>query len=260
MPVVSCPNCRGELDLDAADLGHRVECPLCRGTFTATAEQPPPAASRAPDSPADGEQVVRCRRCDGQVTVSTADLGQEVTCPLCNRWFVAREEGEGRWLPRYDGGGRDRDDRPRRRSRYADEWDDDRDLVEFAKRECNAAGIGLMVTGWIGLALSPLLILVVVLDAGGGKDEAVLIAVFGGFFLFQVVVSILQIVGGRQMRHAKSWGLGMTACISGLGSFLLCGVLGVLGLVFGIIGIVKLNNQRVKRGFQLNNPHYDPDS
>lgn len=254
MPVVSCPNCRGELDLDPADLGHRVECPLCRGTFTADRPVTPPPAARAPDPPAGDERVVRCRHCDGRVTVSTADLGHEMECPLCDRPFVARGEGESGWRPRYD----DRGDR--RRSRYADEWDDDRDLVEFAKRECNAAGIGLMVTGWIGLALSPLLILFVVMDAGGGKDEAVLIAVFGGFFLFQVVVSILQIVGGRQMRHAKSWGLGMTACISGLGSFLLCGVLGVLGLVFGIIGIVKLNNQRVKRGFQLNNPHYDPDS
>lgn len=257
MPVVSCPDCRGELDLDAADLGHRVECPLCRGTFTAEGNKPAaPPASRAPDPPADGERVVRCRHCDGKVAVLAADLGHEMECPLCGRGFVARGERESGWRPRYDRRDRDDDRDDRHRDRYDDEWDD-RKLVEFAKRECNAAGIGLMVTGWLGMALAPLWLVAAALELSDNTGIGAVL--FGGFFLFQAVVCILQIVGGRQMRHAKSWGLGMTACVSGILSFLMCGVAGVIGLVFGIIGITKLNNQRVKRGFQLNNPNYDPD-
>lgn len=250
MPVVSCPSCRGELDLDAADLGHRVECPLCRGTFTADKPAAPPPAARAPDPPAGDERVVRCRHCDGKVTVLTADLGHEMECPLCDRPFVARGEGESGWRPRYD----DRDDR---RSRYDDddEWDDDRDLIEYAKRECSAAGTGLQVVGWLGLVMSPLQLLQMVMVGNGPADEAWLVGLFLGAFLFIVVLSILQIVGGRHMKQAKSWGLCLAACISGLLSGPFC-----LGLVFGIMGIVKLSNQRVKRGFQLNNPHYDPDS
>jgi uncharacterized protein YbaR (Trm112 family) len=47
--VVACPNCRVELDLDADDIGHRLECPACLTTFLArlpekTPEAPPPFA------------------------------------------------------------------------------------------------------------------------------------------------------------------------------------------------------------------------
>ncbi len=43
MPVVACPNCRAELELDPDDIGHRVECPGCLTHFVATrpAEKPP---------------------------------------------------------------------------------------------------------------------------------------------------------------------------------------------------------------------------
>lgn len=246
MPVVSCPSCRGELDLDAADLGYRVECPLCRGTFIAEGNKPAaPPASRAPD-PVGNEQVVHCRHCDGKVSVLAADLGYEMECPLCGRGFVARGEREGGWRPRHD----DRDDR---RSRFDDdEWDDDRDLIEFAKRECSAAGTGLQVVGWLGGIFSLILLPIQIFAAIDDGTEAWAIPLFVGLFLFQAVMSILQIVGGRHMKQAKSWGLCLTACISALLS-------GCIGLVFGIMGIVKLSNQRVKRGFQLNNPNYDPD-
>jgi ribosomal protein S27AE len=170
-------------------------------------------------------------------------------CPRCGRGFVAG--GEKSYSRRYD----DRDDyRPRNRPRYADEWEDDRDLVEFAKRECSAAGTGLQVVGWLGLVMSPLQLLQMFMMGPGPAEAAWLVGLFLGVFLFIVVLSILQIVGGRQMKQAKSWGLCLAACISGLLSGPFC-----LGLVFGIMGIVKLSNQRVKRGFQLNNPNYDPD-
>ncbi len=56
MPVVACPNCRAELDLDPDDIGHRVECPGCLTQFVATrkVEKPPepPAEVPAPGSDA----------------------------------------------------------------------------------------------------------------------------------------------------------------------------------------------------------------
>lgn len=57
MPVVVCPNCRVELDLDPDDIGHRLECPACLATFLArlpekTPEAPPPLAPEpAPEPP-----------------------------------------------------------------------------------------------------------------------------------------------------------------------------------------------------------------
>lgn len=54
MPVVVCPNCRVELDLDPDDIGHRLECPACLATFLArlpekTEDAPPPAPVHAPE-------------------------------------------------------------------------------------------------------------------------------------------------------------------------------------------------------------------
>lgn len=70
MPVVACPNCRAELDLDPDDIGHRVECPGCLTQFVATRpvekspepsregpppaiEPPPPPASDTPPPPTE---------------------------------------------------------------------------------------------------------------------------------------------------------------------------------------------------------------
>ncbi len=39
MPIVSCPNCKQEFDIDAEQLGKICMCPKCGVTFTATAPQ-----------------------------------------------------------------------------------------------------------------------------------------------------------------------------------------------------------------------------
>jgi hypothetical protein len=58
VPVVACPSCRAELDLDPDDLGHRVECPGCLTQFVANRRTepppvPPPAPTVEPDPLAD---------------------------------------------------------------------------------------------------------------------------------------------------------------------------------------------------------------
>jgi hypothetical protein len=54
MPVVSCQQCRADLDLDAADVGHLVECPACLFKFvvrygTAGQDLTPPAPLSEPE-------------------------------------------------------------------------------------------------------------------------------------------------------------------------------------------------------------------
>jgi hypothetical protein len=47
MPMTTCPHCRAELEIDPADLGHRVECPACRAAFVA--DQPVRLPTAEPD-------------------------------------------------------------------------------------------------------------------------------------------------------------------------------------------------------------------
>jgi hypothetical protein len=35
MPIVQCPRCQSELDVEDADIGHKVECPQCQAIFPA---------------------------------------------------------------------------------------------------------------------------------------------------------------------------------------------------------------------------------
>ncbi|MCU0705652.1 MAG: hypothetical protein MUF18_16890 [Fimbriiglobus sp.] len=152
MPVVVCPNCRAELELDADDIGHRVECPGCLAVFLATppapkpppdpeppplpdpeppppptAEPPPPPPPERPDdrpSRRSGESVVlSCPACQGKVSVVADDLGHRVECPMCAQVFRADDPDR----PPPSRSSRRDDDRPtRRRSRDDDDEDDDR--------------------------------------------------------------------------------------------------------------------------------------
>ncbi len=68
------------------------------------------------------------------------------------------------------------------------------------------------------------------------------------FSLLAIAVSGLVLYGGLQMRRLQSYGLSMTACIL---SFIPCftSCCCILGLVFGIWGIVALNKPEVKEAF-----------
>jgi uncharacterized CHY-type Zn-finger protein len=238
MPVVFCSTCRAELEVEPSDLGERVECPACRQTFV--------ALQKRLASLNEVERVVRCDHCDGKVTVLEDDLGHRVECPLCHTLFRARTARAGR---------------DRERPRYDPRWDEDdyedrQYLIERAKRECRTAANALQIIGWIQLVLSPLGFFIL-LD---GNAEVALVVMFISFSVFGLLLSVVQIVGGRQMAQAKNWGLSLIACIFGIAVGLLCGLLGIVGMVFGAMGIAKLCDKRVKRGFQLNNPNYDPDS
>jgi DNA-directed RNA polymerase subunit RPC12/RpoP len=260
MPVMSCPSCRAELDLDATDLGHRVECPACRKQFVAEVAPPvsPPTTPRVdPD-----EQVGRCDRCSREVAVLADDLGHNVECPWCRAVFIPprRPESSRRKdntkLPRYDDEEYETERWRRQRYDEDDEDDDSRSyLIKYAKRECEAPGTGLQVVGWLGIVCAPFQLLQLALPAAPGGQPGWFPYIIGSAVVYQVVMSILQIMGGGMMKQAKSWGLSLTACITAL----LSGPC-FLGLIFGIMGIVKLSNRQVRRGFRMNASQYDQEA
>lgn len=285
MPVAVCPHCRAELDLGAEDIGALVECPACLTQFTAvtgpiSASPPPPpepepgTASPTPPLPDPGTRVIACTECGERVTVMVEDLGHTLRCPMCARRFRAPREpsAEPPWRsaagppPRrasdYDSRRReqydDYNDRARRRRLwpYREHDDNPRELVRYAMTECAAPSTGLIVVGvltvLIGLwrAVSMFWVFDEPVDSG--------LYLLLGYGLYSVLVGGFWVFAGIQMKEAKMYGLSMIACITVLipGVSPCC----VLGIVFGVMGISKLNDPRVKRGFQANRPGFDPDA
>lgn len=241
--VVTCPECNGKVGVLEEDLGHDMRCPLCDKVFTATAGGLPPRASRRDDD--DGPS-----------------------------WRQSRSGGGG--LPRYDDDRYDRRrsrydddeyDRPRRRrSRYDDDSPDE--LIAHAKRECSASSVGLIIIACWGFFGGLLVIVLYAAMLGGafpnpnggpgagGMSEGEMFFNLGQGLL-QLFVSAFPMYAGLQMRQAKQYGMCMIACVIAMVPvFSPCCL---LGLIFGIMGIVKLNETRVKRGFDANKPDYQSD-
>lgn len=311
VPVVSCPHCRTELEIDAGDYGYRMQCPACQSAFTpedlaVRSAQPEPARRTPPPPPPPpppaepGTKVVTCSECRGQVTVGVEDLGHSMQCPLCDKVFQAedpdrrsgrdrdRDGGGGRpWrrgsdrgggMPRYD----DYDDRPSRRPSRYDDDDDDRprrrrrpysrdddspdELISYAKRECSAPGVGLLIIAVWGLlsGIGALVLYTLMANgqlanlnprAGGmGQWE---VAFNIGLSVYQIVFSAFLLYAGIQMREAKQYTMCMIACVMVM--IPLFSPCCLLGLIFGIMGVTKLNETRVKQGFEANRPGFDPD-
>jgi hypothetical protein len=84
MFVARCPKCASELDVDAADRGHRVACPACRVEFLA--EPPPPPPTKKPTVAA--KRVPVTRRWDDD-----SDYVNETVVPP--RHWLDREDDRG---------------------------------------------------------------------------------------------------------------------------------------------------------------------
>ncbi len=295
MPVTRCPHCRTELDLDAADFGYRVQCPSCQSAFTPEepanpAPPPPPPRPQSDTADDDGTKVVSCPECNGKVGVLDADLGHDMRCPLCDKVFTATlgglppratRRGDGdepswrgsrsgdRRRSRYDDEDEDEDDRPRRRrrSRYDDDSPDE--LIADAKRECSAAGVGLIIIACWGFlnGLFSLVLYGAILGGAVGNGGGFWAAFANvpewqlwlnlGIGLLHLFTSAFLLYAGTQIRQGKQYGVCLIACVIAIvpGFSPCC----LLGLIFGIMGLVKLNEPRVKRGFDANKPDYQGD-
>lgn len=285
MPVVHCPHCRTELDLDDVDVGYRVQCPACHSAFTpevtdAPAQTAPPPLP-PPPPPDTRTQVVTCPECQKQVAVATEDLGHLMLCPLCDEQFIPSRSDNLQTSPEDSGDGyrvmaerdegppwrreREDDDYDRRRRRSLayrrDEDESPRSLIRYAKAECSASAVGLIVVGALTILFGALRLVLVggVLATGAtDEDEQLAMAVGIAVGVYSLVMGAFVVYAGSRMREAKNYPLCMIGCVLVLipGISPCC----ILGLVFGIMGITKLNDGRVKRGFEANRPGYDPDA
>jgi hypothetical protein len=141
-------------------------------------------------------------------------------------------------------------------------------LREEARSRVNAPGIGLIVTGVLCILFGfvRLAQLAILLNAmpggGGGNDEMLMIQGFteGGMALLNFIFGALIIRGAIKMRKLESYGLALTACIL---SIIPCSGCCILGLIFGIWGLIVLNDQDVKGSFMAGpqeRERRDPDA
>jgi predicted Zn finger-like uncharacterized protein len=226
---IRCPSCASTLRVPEDLLGKRVKCPRCQTTFTATAS-----------GPAEPE---------GGYTEEPARPARRPAPP-------PEDEDAG-----YDDG--PDEGRPRRRVRYDEDEDRPRRRIRRRSSEALSAvagpAIALMITGGLAIAFSLLGLAMNLLGAGllaaqpagprgGGNNADAMIQGASG-----VVGAILGlcwggivVAGALKMKNLQSYGLAMTACIVAM---LPCNGCCILGLPFGIWGLVAINQQGVKDAF-----------
>ena len=219
-------------------------------------------------------EQIRCPECDATLRVPDNLLGKSVKCPKCQTTFTAELDGpaeperivkepsrassrrpsppveeEDEELPPED---EEEEERPRRRRR--------RRRRSSAEAESAVAGpaIALMIVGGIALGLAILGLVLNLLGVGllaanprgmAGPQQADSTArMFGS-----VVGGIIGICyggiitsGAVKMKNLSSYGYAMTACIVAM---LPCSLCCLLGLPFGIWGLVVINKPEVKDAF-----------
>jgi predicted Zn finger-like uncharacterized protein len=223
---IRCPSCASTLRVPEDLLGKRVKCPRCQTTFTATAS--------GPAEPEGG-------------------YAEEPARPARRPAPPRGDEDAG-----YDEG--PDEDRPRRRARYDEDEDEDRPRRRIRRRSSEAlSAVGgpataLMVVGILDIVIGigSLLLRVVgvgLAGAGRGAGNADLVPEL----MFGVVASILTIcmggiitAGAAQMKNLRSYGFAMTTCILAMIPCINCCL---LGLPFGIWGLVAINKPGVKDAF-----------
>jgi hypothetical protein len=136
----------------------------------------------------------------------------------------------------------------------------DRDLdspqeqIRYAMSECDGPGTGLIVIGVLTVlsGLSGVVTSAAQFDTG---SEPLLML---GLGIYSVLAGAFWVYAGNQMKAAKQYGVCLIGCVSVIipGVSPCC----VLGVVFGLSGVSKLNDRRVKLGFAANRPDFDPDT
>jgi predicted Zn finger-like uncharacterized protein len=227
MPIqIRCPSCEATLRVPDNLLGKAVKCPKCKTTFTADdgtgpseniqAQAParPSSASRRPRAPEPEEEIIE-------------DF-EEVD---------------------------DEEERPRRRRRGG--------RRAAAEQAVSGPAIALMVVGGLGLLVAIANLVLTVMGvavfgaaavapkgAGGGFNPAPEAAGYAAGRLIGTILSFcwpaIVLSGAIQMKRLQSFGYAMTACIVAM---LPCNLCCLLGLPFGIWGLVVLNRSDVKDAF-----------
>jgi predicted Zn finger-like uncharacterized protein len=212
-------------------------------------------------------ELIRCPSCDAALRVPESLLGQTVKCPKCATTFTAElppPQSVHRDLPppeesspfriredEADDFGAAEEDRPRRRRR---ERHDD-----YADAEAEVAGpaIALMVSAGLGIAANIAYLIFRLVDLAlvkqpiphdkpGQAGFACGVAGVIGGDLLGMLMCFIVLAGAIKMKRLQSFGLAMTACILAM---IPCNCCFVLGIPFGIWGLVILNKPAVKEAF-----------
>lgn len=201
--------------------------------------------------------TVRCPACGDELEVLDAHRDWTVRCPHCDGEFVPSEAR----APRPS--------RPARRRRP--DPDDEDDYVDYerdaqARRTVAAPAMWLEVLGWLGALASVGVIALCVVgaafvaDNGGNDEDAVPLLMLGGCTgVFGVPYSIVMAIGARRMRDLSSRGWAMTACMLAIGSFSVCGVVGIIHAGFGVWALIALDKPEVRAAFGLTARNRDRD-
>lgn len=256
---IRCPECNATLRVPDELLGQNVKCPKCATTFVTERKV--------------REKPVRCPSCSATVRVPEALLGKKVRCPDCETTFVAEledlDERQGIAHEPRRGPSRSRvpDDMEDEEPPPEEEEDEDRPRRRRRGRRSSEASslltgpaIGLMVASGFSLLLGLIDLLGRLLGfglmagaaAGRGVSAAQAagqtVGVFlgGAFDVLSMVLPIIIIIGAVKMMKLQNYGLALTSCILGMVPLHCCCI---LGLPFGIWGIVMLNNPDVKDAF-----------
>jgi predicted Zn finger-like uncharacterized protein len=218
---IRCPDCDATLRVPDNLLGKSVKCPKCQMTFTAEL-----------DEPAEPERITK-----------------EPSRASSPRPSPPAEEDEDEEVPPED----EDEERPRRRRR--------RGRRSSAEAESAVAGpaIALMVVGGIAIGLSILGLVLNLLGVGAmaaanprgmaGPQQADSAARMFGSVVGTVVglcYGGIIMTGAMKMKNLSSYGYAMTSCIVAM---LPCSLCCLLGLPFGIWGLVVLNKPEVKDAF-----------
>lgn len=211
---IRCPSCDAALRVPESLLGSTVKCPKCETTFTA--ELPPPQSVRRDLPPPEESPPIRIR------------------------------EDED------DFGGED-EDRPRRRRRRRRSRD-----YGDAEAEVSGPAISLMVSAGLGIAANIAYLIFRLADLAlvkqpiptnqPGYQAGFAFGVAGviGGALLGILMCFITLAGAIKMKRLQNHGLAVTACVLAL---LPCNCCCILGLPFGIWGLVVLNKPDVKDAF-----------
>ena len=116
----------------------------------------------------------------------------------------------------------------------------------------SAPAIGLMAAGGLSAAFTLLWMLIFAIGGTAviadpeARDALPGIGVLLGFGAIKLVLDLLTLYAGWQMRQLRSWGI----CLAGsIAAMLPCSVCCILGLPMGIWAVIVLIDNEVKRAF-----------
>ena len=279
---VKCPRCSRALEIPDELMGKKVKCPACKMIFTATADASS-SASGVASAPRAGGQVpkpksetdTRVRRKPPPPPSEEEEEEEEETPRVRRKGVRRRDEDE-------DDEDEEEEERPRarrkppRRREEEDEEEEDEDEEEEeearprrrrkpksssrqgAKSAVLAPAIGLMVSGGFGILVAILILLINLgvinlLPNDKDDDEAAGKAQWVGSQARSIrgVFSaacwgIALLGGGFQMKNLTNYKTVLSSCILAM---LPCNPCCLLGIPFGIWGLIAINRWDVKREF-----------